>query len=75
MTEQHVSETVLVRVEAFGESRTLEAPGGSRDDLERLEDPVLERRARHVLEENARVYAMVAALHDLMPASCRWNVP
>jgi galactokinase len=33
------------------------------EDLDRLEDPVLERRARHVLEENARVDAMVAALH------------
>jgi galactokinase len=32
------------------------------DDLQRLEDPLLARRARHVLEENARVDAMVAAL-------------
>jgi galactokinase len=33
------------------------------DDLERL-DGVLERRVRHVLEENARVDAMVRALDD-----------
>jgi galactokinase len=32
-------------------------------DLERLPDP-LDRRARHVLEENGRVDAMVEALHD-----------
>lgn len=31
-------------------------------DLDRLEDPVLRRRARHVLTENARVRAMAAAL-------------
>jgi galactokinase len=36
----------------------------TRDDLGRLEDPVLARRARHVLEENDRVDAMVAALRD-----------
>jgi galactokinase len=33
------------------------------DDLDAL-DPLLERRARHVLEENDRVDAMVAALHE-----------
>ncbi|HEX4689141.1 MAG TPA: galactokinase [Solirubrobacteraceae bacterium] len=32
-------------------------------DLGALDDPLLERRARHVLEENDRVDAMVAALH------------
>jgi galactokinase len=32
------------------------------DDIARLPDP-LDRRARHVIEENARVDAMVAALH------------
>jgi galactokinase len=36
------------------------APG----DLARIGDPLLERRARHVLDENDRVDAMVAALHD-----------
>jgi galactokinase len=36
----------------------------SLDDLERIGDPLLERRARHVLEENGRVDAMVAALHE-----------
>jgi galactokinase len=33
------------------------------DDLDRLPDP-LDRRVRHVLEENERVDATVAALHD-----------
>jgi galactokinase len=33
------------------------------DDLGALDDPLLQRRARHVLEENDRVDAMVAALH------------
>ncbi|MFL6204700.1 MAG: galactokinase [Acidimicrobiales bacterium] len=32
------------------------------DDLDRLEDPVVRRRARHVITENARVDAVAAAL-------------
>lgn len=34
----------------------------SLDDLERLDDPVLRRRARHVVTENARVDASITAL-------------
>ncbi|MFQ5514081.1 MAG: galactokinase [Myxococcota bacterium] len=39
-------------------------------DLDRIEDPVLRRRARHVVTENARVDAFVAALRggDLLAA-------
>jgi hypothetical protein len=58
MSEQHVSETFVVRLEAFGESRgPWEAPGGTRDDLQRLEDDlqrVLRRHAERVRSgENA----------------------
>lgn len=34
------------------------------DDVERLADPLLRRRARHVVTENARVRAFAAALRD-----------
>jgi hypothetical protein len=47
MTEQQVSETFVVSIEAFGERRSLEAPGGTRDDLERLEDEVGKALRRH----------------------------
>jgi galactokinase len=46
---------------ALGIGSLREATAG---DLGRIGDPLLERRARHVLEENDRVDAMVAALHD-----------
>jgi hypothetical protein len=47
MSEQQVSETFLVRVEAFGESRALEGPGGTREDLQRLEDEIGKVLRRH----------------------------
>ena len=46
MSEQEVSERFVVSVEAFGERRSLEAPGGTRDDLKRLEDEI-GRALRH----------------------------
>lgn len=36
----------------------------SLDDLDRLDDPVLKRRARHVISENGRVLAFVNALAE-----------
>jgi hypothetical protein len=40
MTEQQVSERFVVSIEAFGSRRSVEAPGGTRDDLQRLEDEI-----------------------------------
>jgi len=40
------------------------------DALSRLADPVLRRRARHVITENARVLAAVALLRAGQPAEC-----
>jgi hypothetical protein len=45
---QEVSETFVVRLEAFGESRgPWEAAGGTRDDLERLEGEIQKALRRH----------------------------
>jgi hypothetical protein len=47
MSDQQVSETFVVKVEAFGESRALEAPGGTRDDLRHLEGEIGKLLRRH----------------------------
>jgi hypothetical protein len=48
VSEQQVSETVVVRLEAFGESRgPWEAAGGTRDDLQKLEDEIQRVLRRH----------------------------
>ena len=45
-------------------------PAASLDDVERIEDDLIRRRARHVVTENERVHRFVAALraHDLVAA-------
>ena len=48
MSEQEVSETFVVRLEAFGESRgPWEAAGGTRDDLQRFEGEIQNVLRRH----------------------------
>jgi hypothetical protein len=48
MSDQEVSETFVVRLEAFGESRgPWEAAGGTREDLDRLEDEIHKALRRH----------------------------
>jgi hypothetical protein len=48
VSDQEVSETVVVRLEAFGETRgPWEAAGVTRDDLERLEGDIQKALRRH----------------------------
>jgi hypothetical protein len=47
MTEQQVSEKFVVTIEAFGSRRSLDGPGGTRDDLQALEDEIGKLLRRH----------------------------
>jgi galactokinase len=60
LSETPYAERVAAMRSAEAEIGPLRLAG--RDDVDRLADPVLRRRARHVVTENARVDAMSAAL-------------
>ncbi|HKP10406.1 MAG TPA: hypothetical protein VJT76_06700 [Gaiella sp.] len=47
MTEQDVTQSFVVSIEAFGERRSLEGPGGTREDLRDLEDGIGKLLRRH----------------------------